>query len=206
MENESAGGEGESLSDSAELETQRIGSRLREIRQSRRMTLTVVAQKAKITPSFLSQIERGRAVPSIPALYRIARVFDFTPSDLLEDHGEDLPILTRRPARTRVETPAGIVKERLLPSAVRTMQIYSMTIPAGNATGESQSYGSSDELLLVLSGAVIVKVDEEAFRLGSGDSLYYRSSSIRAVHNNGVIDAEILRITAPPTVRDAIAE
>lgn len=170
------------------------------------MTLTVVAQKAKITPSFLSQIERGLAVPSLPALYRIARVFDFTPSDLLEDRSEELPLLTRRSARARVEAPADLVKERLLPSTVRTMQVYSATIPVGSSTGEPQSHGDSDELLLVISGTAVVEVDSKSFRMESGDSLYYRTSSIHSVRNGGDTDAEVLWVTAPPTLWDSSAD
>ncbi|WP_024355651.1 cupin domain-containing protein [Leucobacter chironomi] len=205
MDNESVSGESDGAhdsSDSAETETKRLGRTLRELRQSRRMTLTVVAEKAKITPSFLSQIERGLAVPSLPALYRIARVFDFTPSDLLEARNEELPILTRRTARARVEAPAALVKERLLPSTVRTMQVYSATIPVGGSTGEPQSHGDSDELLLVVSGTAVVEVDSKSLQMESGDSLYYRTSSIHSVRNSGKTELEVLWITAPPTLHD----
>lgn len=188
-----------SAADHATLETAQFGRTLRELRQSRRMTLTVVAQKAKITASFLSQIERGLAVPSLPALYRIARVFDFTPSDLLEQHGEELPIHTRKSDRPRVETQGNFIKERLLPNSVRTMQVFGGMLAEGTVSGEPRAHGDSDELLLVVSGSVTVDVDDRKFHLSTGDTLYYRSSSVHALHNEGSEEAEVLWIVAPPT-------
>ncbi|HKO33607.1 MAG TPA: helix-turn-helix transcriptional regulator, partial [Candidatus Limnocylindria bacterium] len=49
-----------------------IGRSLRDARRRRGLTLKAVAQEAGVTESFLSQVERDIASPSIATLRRIA--------------------------------------------------------------------------------------------------------------------------------------
>jgi transcriptional regulator with XRE-family HTH domain/quercetin dioxygenase-like cupin family protein len=49
-----------------------IGSKLRAIRQQQRVSLRELAKKADISASMLSQIEMGKAYPSVRSIYSIA--------------------------------------------------------------------------------------------------------------------------------------
>ena len=49
-----------------------IGEKLRAVRQQHKMSLRELASKAEITASMLSQIETGKAFPSVRSLYNIA--------------------------------------------------------------------------------------------------------------------------------------
>jgi transcriptional regulator with XRE-family HTH domain/quercetin dioxygenase-like cupin family protein len=49
-----------------------IGEKLRAIRQQRQMSLRELADKADVSASMLSQIETGKAYPSVRSLYNIA--------------------------------------------------------------------------------------------------------------------------------------
>ncbi len=53
-----------------------LGPRIRALRQARRLTLRDVAARAGVTESFLSQVERDVASPSIATVGRIARALD----------------------------------------------------------------------------------------------------------------------------------
>ncbi|HEY4721951.1 MAG TPA: helix-turn-helix transcriptional regulator, partial [Anaerolineae bacterium] len=50
----------------------RIGEKLRAVRQQRQMSLRELATKAEISASMLSQIETGKAYPSVRSIYGIA--------------------------------------------------------------------------------------------------------------------------------------
>jgi len=54
----------------------RLGQRIRKKRQARGMSLNDVAEKIQKTSSYLSQVERGLAEPSITALREIARALE----------------------------------------------------------------------------------------------------------------------------------
>src|SRR5262245_58868979 len=49
-----------------------IGEKLRAVRQQRQISLRDLAEKASISASMLSQIETGKAYPSVRSIYNIA--------------------------------------------------------------------------------------------------------------------------------------
>lgn len=54
----------------------KLGDRLREIRKEHLQTLVLVARSTELSVSYLSDIERGQATPSIDTLERIARHYN----------------------------------------------------------------------------------------------------------------------------------
>ena len=50
-----------------------LGPRIRSLRHARRVTLRELAERAGVTESFLSQVEREVTSPSIASVQRIAR-------------------------------------------------------------------------------------------------------------------------------------
>lgn len=51
---------------------QRVGSRLRALRQDRQLTQEELAERAEIHPTFLAKIEGGRRLPSVEVIRRLA--------------------------------------------------------------------------------------------------------------------------------------
>lgn len=63
---------------------QRFGTRVREIRRDRRMTLEEVSRRAKIRRGYLSGIENGRVNPPSPRVVRgLARALQTDTKELL---------------------------------------------------------------------------------------------------------------------------
>ena len=76
-----------------------VGERLRAIRRLRRATLKTVADRAELSESFLSQVERGRANASVASLKRIAAALGVNVADLFEPNGStSRPRVLRREA------------------------------------------------------------------------------------------------------------
>ena len=59
-----------------------LGSRLREIRQSRGMTQTAVARQAGLSRSFYAQVEHARQAISVDRAFAIASVLGVEMSEL----------------------------------------------------------------------------------------------------------------------------
>ena len=66
-----------------------IGARIRELRTTRRMSLSEVASRASISTATLSRIETGKQNIDVGLMTTIARVLHLSPHDLL-DAEEDL--------------------------------------------------------------------------------------------------------------------
>ncbi len=60
-----------------------IGGRLREARRERRLSVRELARRLGVSSSLISQIERGRANPSVSTLYAIASELDVSLDELL---------------------------------------------------------------------------------------------------------------------------
>jgi transcriptional regulator with XRE-family HTH domain len=67
-----------------------LGSRLRALRAERTETLAETAERAGISPQYLSEIERGRKEPSSEMIAALAGALDTTLADLTTQVTEDL--------------------------------------------------------------------------------------------------------------------
>ena len=178
-----------------------VGDRLRAIRKLRRVTLRTVAERAELSESFLSQVERGRANASVASLKRIAAALGVNVADLFEPNG--------KPSRARVllreSRPAltfGTLgrKYMLTPRPLEHLQVIVGELDAGGSTGdEPYTHGDSEELLVVVDGSVHLQLGTEVFELRTGDSIDYRSSTPHRLTNAGDGTAEVMWIISPPS-------
>jgi transcriptional regulator with XRE-family HTH domain len=67
-----------------------LGGRLRALRAERAETLAETADRAGISPQYLSEIERGRKEPSSEMIAALAGALDTTLADLTTQVTEDL--------------------------------------------------------------------------------------------------------------------
>jgi transcriptional regulator with XRE-family HTH domain len=74
-----------------------LGSRLRALRAERGETLAETAERAGLSPQYLSEVERGRKEPSSEMIAALAGALDTTLADLTTGVTEDL----RRPRSSR---------------------------------------------------------------------------------------------------------
>ena len=73
-----------------------LGNRLRALRTDRDETLAQTAERAGISPQYLSEIERGRKEPSSEMIAALAGALGISVADLMADTAQDL----RRAATT----------------------------------------------------------------------------------------------------------
>ncbi len=75
-----------------------FGNRLRTNRKAARITLEQAAEKARLNPKYLGQIERGEKRPSSEAVISLARALQVSPAAFFQYDREekDLKVLRRR--------------------------------------------------------------------------------------------------------------
>ena len=177
-----------------------VGERLRDIRRLRRATLRTVADRAGVSESFLSQVERGRASASIASLRRIAGALGVTVADLFEPGGPPQPRVLRRDERPSLAFGTLGRKLLLTQRPLQHLEVFVGELdPGGSTGGEPYTHGDSEELLLVLAGRVHLQLGSELLDLSQGDSVNYRSSTPHRVSNPGDEAAEVLFVISPPS-------
>ena len=164
------------------------------------MTLRELADAAGVTESFLSQVEREVASPSIASVQRIAGALGLAIAELFVEE----PVLgrpVRRGERRRIEYPGlGAVDEFLTIGLSGRIQVIISTIAPGGSTGaEAYVHDSDEEVVVVLEGSIELWVGEDHHVLETGDAITYSSRLPHSNANNGIVPAVVLFCVTPPS-------
>jgi DNA-binding transcriptional MerR regulator/uncharacterized cupin superfamily protein len=173
------------------------GQRFRRLRARRGLSLAQVARATGVSIGFLSSLERGQMRSSVATLRRIAKFYRTNILSLFETAGEN-PRLVRPEQRKILETNAGVRME-LLAWGNTAMEPHLFRVRPRGGSGESYAH-EGEEFLHVLRGAFEIWLgDNEHYRLKTGDSLYFESSTPHRWRNPGSAETWLLWVNTPPT-------
>ena len=177
-----------------------LGPRIRALRQARNITLRELAERAGVTESFLSQVEREVTSPSIASVQRIARALDLAIAELFTEEAPHSRVV-RRAARRRIAYPGlRAIDEFLTSDMSGRLQVILSTIEPGGGTGdEPYAHDSDEEVVIVLSGQLELWVADEHHLLEEGDSIAYSSRLPHRNVNSSDRQALVLFCVTPPS-------
>ena len=177
-----------------------IGRSLRDARRRRGLTLKAVAQEAGVTESFLSQVERDIASPSIATLRRIAVALGTTIGTLLDSAGPHGRLVRKGQRRVIGYAGLGARDEFLTDGPNARLQVIESFIEPGGGTGpDAYAHESDEECLIVLEGCLELWVGDEHYRLEAGDAIRYASRVAHRNQNPGPGSARVLFVLTPPS-------
>jgi DNA-binding transcriptional MerR regulator/mannose-6-phosphate isomerase-like protein (cupin superfamily) len=176
-----------------------LGRRLQAFRSRNGMTLREASGKTGLAPSFISSIEHGVGRPSVASLQKLARCYGTTVSALTAHRTRTAGKLVRA-GRYRVLPMLGEgIKIEQLAEGRLAMDCQRFTLAPG-AGSEGQYAHEGEEFIHVLAGRFeITLAGRERYRLGPGDSMYFKSDALHAWRNPGLAATELLWINTPPT-------
>ena len=154
---------------------QEIGTRIRALRRQKGLTLNELAAKCDLSVSFLSQVERGITSPSIVSLYAICRVLGIPVSQILAEPSPPASLITPADRQLPIRIASSAVSYRYLSGAFegRILEVLINEFPPNHrhplATHEGEEFG------YVLAGHLILRIEDQAFPLGPGDSFHFPS-------------------------------
>jgi DNA-binding transcriptional MerR regulator/mannose-6-phosphate isomerase-like protein (cupin superfamily) len=173
-----------------------IGKQLRRLRLRRGLSLARVAESIGISLGFLSALERSHMSASVGTLRKLARFYQTSILDFFEP-GEHSGRVVSPAKRKTLEAGPGVRME-LLAWGDTVMEPHLFRIAPKAGSGESYSH-EGEEFLYVLRGALQISVEDKEYRLKTGDSFYFESSSTHRWHNPGRSESLILWVNTPPT-------
>jgi transcriptional regulator with XRE-family HTH domain len=182
-----------------------IGDRLRQARMARAMSLRKLAQVLGVSPSLISQVETGRAKPSVNTLYALATELGMSLDELLfvdavptpptaptEVHGLGELALPRDPvqraaSRMTIRLGSGVIWERLTTESIRNVDFLLVTYEVGGASSPENEYQrhSGQEWGYLISGSLRVRIGFDEFVLGPGDAITFDSATPHRLVNAG---------------------
>jgi transcriptional regulator with XRE-family HTH domain len=176
-----------------------MGERLREARRGRNLSLRVLADRLGVSPSLISQIETGRANPSVSTLYAIAAELDVSLDELLFNDRRlpepsaasparegstaagtmtSAPPLQRAATRHRIRLASGVLWERLTTLSEPGVEFLHVTYEVGGASSPPDAFQRhpGHEWGYVISGRLQVKIGFDEYVLEPGDAISINSS------------------------------
>jgi transcriptional regulator with XRE-family HTH domain len=159
-----------SLDSAIDEQASQVGSRIRALRRTRGLTLEELGALCDLSHPFLSQLERGRARPSMVSLERIARALGSSQLELLAGGDDTASTLVRAAEGTRGHYGEG--EARMLVHGTRSF--HPMEFRGSNLDRGDYFVHDEDEFIHVVEGTVEVDLGEGSVSvLVEGDSLYY---------------------------------
>lgn len=188
--------------------TSKIGSKLRQLRETKQMTVEQLAEQSQCHADQIRQIEEGALVPSLTPLMELSRGLGVRLGTLMDDDPIDGPVVF-----DNVQAPDVIRFSGKDPKATSSnLDFYSMgagkrdrhmepfMIDVKPRTGEAPplSAHEGEEFIFVMSGAIQIRYGKNVYELEAGQSIYYDSVVPHDVSAKGDETARILAVVYAP--------
>ena len=168
--------------------SERLCHRVTDLRKKHKLTLDQLAAASGVSRSMLSQIERGKANPTLAVTFRIAQAFGITIGELVDQpwsapaieviHGDDANNLFREDRDCRIRTLSPLHMER-------NIEFYELWLAPGAELRSAAHYEGTRELLTVADGSAEISAGESVRVIASGDSAHYRADLPHCIRASG---------------------
>lgn len=163
------------------------------------MSLRDLAARSGLSPTLLSQVERGVREPSLKTLRALGAVFGSASATLFSEPGPIVVHHSRPGQRSKLQTPSGMVQyERLTPNNGQLEMLRGVLEPGETSSAEPWAH-TAVECAYVIEGAITIEVDGQGTLVTAGESLTFDASHPHRYVNNGRTTGVYLTVSTPPT-------
>ncbi len=162
--------------------TEDIGTRLRQLRKDKGLSLAQMADLTGIELALLEEIEGGKVQPQLGTILRLSKTLESAFGGLVTGSGDKDYVITRKTDRPKVARSTSKKGQQ------QVYQYYGLAAPVQgrhmeplivhldeNPTGDL-SIHEGEEFIYVLEGVVSLDMGDEHYDLEPGDSAFYLSS------------------------------
>jgi transcriptional regulator with XRE-family HTH domain len=194
-----------------------LGPRVAAHRARRGVKVSALARQVGVSPSLISQIERGQSRPSVSTLFALAEALevpvdaffrDTAPPDAAspepaEAHAENGPAaaghryVVRRGERAAIDIEGGVRWERLTPTQLPDLEFMELVYAPGAESHSALYLHPGMELVLLLSGRMNIFVGFDRYELEPGDSICFPSTTPHRYVNPGDETARAVTVILP---------
>lgn len=168
----------------------KLGERIKLARQKQNLSLRRLAERVGLTPSLISQIERGQTNPSVASLYAIAQSLGL-PMDYFFNSGVDYSATVQRGSavqsiwevvpvvragqRAVINIAGGVQWSRLTPWHDDRVEFMEIRYEVGASSGDKPYQHRGREYGILLEGRLQVELGGNRYLLEPGDSISFKS-------------------------------
>lgn len=176
-----------------------LGSTIKKIRTEKNITLKELSQKANVTSSMLSQIERNIANPSLNTIKTIAQVLEVPLFKFFLEEDEEQESLTilKKNNRKHMYAP-GAQYELLSPTTGSQIEFMRMALEEGVSSSVAPKSHRGEEVAVVIEGTMQIQIGEKKGIMEKGDSIYIPAKQKHMWTNVGSGTGAIVFAVTPP--------
>ncbi len=181
-----------------------IGEKLRTLRLRKDLGLVELGKHTGLSPGLLSKLERGKLVPTLPTLLRIAMVYGVGLDHFFTDERKRRVVsVVKREERVRFPEKPGVqdvpyyfecldykANERKLSAYIAEFQ----EVPEGKAKPHQHA---GVEILYLMKGSLTLKIGSDEFQLEAEDAIYFDSAVQHSYRRRGSKPCTGLIVTVP---------
>jgi quercetin dioxygenase-like cupin family protein len=175
-----------------------LAQSMRSLRESRHVSLRTLGEQAGFSASFLSQVENGRAFPSIASMERIATALGVTLAQFFHRAEGSKGKVVRHDYRAWMNPDWSQAEIESAGSLVGGSQLCGILVKlkAGGVSAKDARRSPNDEFAFVCEGEVVLTLEGTEQVLVPGDSVVIPAAVNRRWHNDTQQAVQILIVSA----------
>lgn len=151
--------------------------------------------------ALLSQVERGRADPSLATLRKIAVALDVALFDLFEAGPDHATLRVQRMhEQLHVRLPNSCMDYARVSAGLGDLEVLRGSLKPGATTSPVLHTHGAEECVVVITGDLALETDEATIALNAGDSCHFRAHTPHRYINNSESSTTFLVSVTPPSL------
>jgi transcriptional regulator with XRE-family HTH domain len=185
--------------DGSQPDNIRLAFEIKSRRKQLNLSMRDLARLTGLSPTLISQLERGTANPTLGSLRKLANALDTTILRLLGTPPGRSPVV-RYDQRLQMEIPPnGIKIELITPDLNRKMALFQIQATAKEGNLVRQPLREpTEECLVVMEGTLQITIAGQTYDLKPGDSVCFVGGELEDLHVVGSGRARFISAITPP--------
>lgn len=170
-----------------------VGSRVRALREERKLSLRALAQRSGLSVNAISLIERGENSPTVSSLHMLAAALQTSITDFFRSEAEQHAVFVS--SSDRLTYRKGPMTMESLGIGLKNQRIEPFIVTLGiGGSGDDPVTHPGQEFVYCLEGIADYTVDDETYRLREGDSLLLEATRPHTFRNAGTETVRLLLV------------
>lgn len=176
----------------------KIGHKLKELRIAKNLTQEELGDRAELSKSFISQLERDLTSPSIATLMDILQCLGTTINEFFSEEAEEQIVFKENDYFEKIDSDLGTVTQWIIPNAQKNMmEPIKLTLNPFGSTYKDVPH-DGEEFGYVLKGSIRIHIGSKVAIAKMGESFYFTPAKEHYIE--GEKDgAVILWVSTPPS-------
>ncbi|MBQ0079782.1 MAG: cupin domain-containing protein [Eubacterium sp.] len=174
-----------------------IGQKIKNLRVENGLTQSELADRSELTKGFISQVENGNTLPSIPTLVDLLQCLGTDLKHFFGDDEDKQIVFKEEDYFEKIDESLLNKIEFIVPNAQKNMmEPILLTLEPGGSTYPDNPH-EGEEFGYVISGEVTVVIGGTTQKAKKGETFYYVAKDTHYLKSNR--GAKVIWVSTPPS-------